>query len=101
MLHEYQFRGKKIVLTASPSLLALSSLRTRQPQLPSVSPHQPDYPTLSSWLHENQEMCSPEQELTIEITDVDGVHIDHMDVFEATQSEIAQYFTPKTTSTYA
>lgn len=46
-------------------------------------------------------MYLPEQELAIKVADVDSIHIDHMNVFEATQSKVAQYFTPKTPSTYA
>lgn len=30
----------------------------------------------------------PKQKLTIEITDIDGIHVDYMDVLEASQSEI-------------
>jgi hypothetical protein len=33
----------------------------------------------------------PEEKLTIEIADVDGVHVDEMDVLEPSQSKIGEY----------
>ncbi|RUP50504.1 hypothetical protein BC936DRAFT_138840 [Jimgerdemannia flammicorona] len=41
---------------------------------------------------------SPEQKLSIEITDVDGVHVDHVDVTEAREGEVLKDLTAKTAS---
>lgn len=35
----------------------------------------------------------PEEELTIKIADIDGVHVDDMDVLEASEGEIREDFT--------
>ena len=42
-------------------------------------------------------MHIPEQELTVEVAEIDGVHIDHIDVLEARKRQILQDFTSKTT----
>lgn len=41
----------------------------------------------------------PEQELAIQIAEVNCVHVDHIDIFEARKSQILQDFTAKTTCT--
>lgn len=39
----------------------------------------------------------PEQELSIEITDINRVHVNYMDILEPRERKISQYFTSKTT----
>lgn len=41
----------------------------------------------------------PKQKLTIEITDVDGVHVDDMNILEASQREIGKNLAAETAST--
>jgi len=40
----------------------------------------------------------PEQKLSIEITDVYGVHVDHMDVLEPSKRQVCKNFASKTAS---
>lgn len=40
----------------------------------------------------------PEQELTVQIADVDGVHVDNMDILESGKSQIGQNLAPQSTS---
>lgn len=40
----------------------------------------------------------PEQELAIQVTDVDGVHVDDMDILEARKSKVGQNLAPESTS---
>lgn len=40
----------------------------------------------------------PKQELTVKIADVDGVHIDDMDILEASESKVSEDLTAETTS---
>jgi hypothetical protein len=41
---------------------------------------------------------APEQELSVQVTDVDGVHVNNVDVLEPSKSEIGQDLTSETTS---
>jgi hypothetical protein len=41
----------------------------------------------------------PEEKLSIQITDVDGVHIDDMNIFKSRQSKIRQNLTTQSSST--
>jgi hypothetical protein len=43
-------------------------------------------------------MDEPEQKLTVEVAEIDGVHVNHINVFEARKREILEDFTSKTTS---
>jgi hypothetical protein len=41
----------------------------------------------------------PEEELAVQVGDVDGVHVDHMDVLEAEQGEVLQDLAAQSTGT--
>jgi len=43
---------------------------------------------------------APEQELSVQIADVNGVHIDNVDVFEPRQSEVREDFASQTSGPY-
>lgn len=42
---------------------------------------------------------TPEQELSIEVTDVNGIHVDNVNVLEPGKGEVRKDFTAKTTCT--
>lgn len=42
--------------------------------------------------------CVPEQELSVEITNIYCVHVDDMDIFEASERQIGQNLTTKASS---
>lgn len=44
-------------------------------------------------------MYAPEQELAVQVTQVDGIHINHINVFEARKGEVLQNFATKASST--
>lgn len=54
-----------------------------------------------SWGHKGKKNTHPlpEQELTVKVGDVDGVHIDDVNVFEAGQGQVLEDFTAQTTGT--
>jgi len=53
---------------------------------------------MSTNIHICGEERLPEQKLAVQVTDINSIHVDYMNIFESSKRQIGQDLTSKTTS---